>query len=123
MNSIKPIRNDNDLEIALRRLRQLWDHQEGTSEADEFEVLAILVHAYEEEHYPIPPPDPISALRFTMEQKGLRPKDLIPYFGASSRVAEVLAGRRRLTLEMVRRLHDGLGIPYASLLGESQHVA
>lgn len=123
MSAIKPIRNEADLQAALKRLRQLWNAKDGTSEADEFEVLAVLVHAYEQEHYPIPPPDPIEALRFTMEQKGLRSKDLVPYFGASSRVAEVLAGRRRLTLEMVRRLHEGLGIPYASLIGTNQHVA
>ena len=123
MNTIKPIRSEADLQAALNRLRELWDAKDGTSEADEFEVLGVLVHAYEERHHPIPPPDPIEALRFTMEQKGLRSKDLVPYFGASSRVAEVLAGRRRLTVEMVRRLHDGLGIPYASLIGPTKHVA
>jgi HTH-type transcriptional regulator/antitoxin HigA len=123
MSSVKPIRSENDLKEALDRLRTLWNAPDGSEEADEFEVLAVLIESYERQHYPIPPPEPVDAIRFVMEQKGLRPKDLIPFLGASSRVSEVLSGRRSLTVEMVRRLHEGLGIPYDCLVGVSKHVA
>lgn len=88
----------------------------GTPEAGEMEVLTTLIEAYENKRYPVSPPDPIEAIRFRMEQQGLSPADLQPYIGASGRVSEVLNGKRPLSLRMVKRLHEGLRIPYESLL-------
>ncbi len=90
---------------------------EASSEADELEVLATLVEAYEAARFPVAAPDPVEAIRFRMEQAGLRQKDLVPFIGAPSRVSEVLSGSRPLTVEMIRRLHEGLGIPLRSLVG------
>jgi HTH-type transcriptional regulator / antitoxin HigA len=114
---IRPIRNDDDLKVALGRLREIFHAEEGTPEAEELEVLGILVHDYERAHHPIPPPDPIEAIKFMMEQKGLRPADLAPMLGSRSRVTEILNGTRPLTLAMIRRLHAGLGIPVEILVG------
>lgn len=88
----------------------------GTPEAEEMEVLTTLIEAYENKRYPVSPPDPIEAIRFRMEQQGLSPADLQPYIGASGWVSEVLNGKRPLSLRMVKRLHEGLRIPYESLL-------
>lgn len=114
--NIKPIRNDQDLHAALQRLETVFQAQEGTSEADEMEILVTLIEAYENKHYPISAADPVEAIKFRMEQQGLTQKDLEPYIGSSGRVSEVLNRRRRLSLQMVKRLHDGLHIPYESLL-------
>lgn len=113
---IKPIRSDDELQEAFRRLEVIFQAEEGTPEADEMEVLVILIEAYENKHYPIDPPDPIEALKFRMEQQGLTPRDLEVYIGSSGRVSEVLNHKRPLSLRMVKRLHDGLHIPYESLL-------
>ena len=113
---IKPIRNDDDLRASFRRLEQIFQAPEGSPEADEREVLVTLVEAYENRHYPIGPADPIEAIKFRMEQQGLQVKDLEPYIGSSGRVSEVLNRKRPLSLRMIRRLHDGLNIPYESLL-------
>jgi HTH-type transcriptional regulator/antitoxin HigA len=113
---IKPIRNDRDLRAAFKRLDLIFQSAAGTPEAEEMEVLATLIEAYENKHYPISPPDPIEAIKFRMEQQGLSPADLQPYIGASGRVSEVLNGKRPLSLRMVKRLHEGLRIPYESLL-------
>ena len=88
----------------------------GTVEADEMEVLVTLIEVYEQKHYPIISADPIEAIKFRMEQQGLCQKDLEPYIGSSGRVSEVLNRKRRLSLKMIKRLHDGLHIPYESLL-------
>jgi HTH-type transcriptional regulator/antitoxin HigA len=114
--NIKPIRNDVDLREAFRRLEPLYQAQEGSAEADEMEILVTLIEAYENKHYPINSADPIEAIKFRMEQQGLSQKDLEPFIGSSGRVSEVLNRKRRLSLPMVKRLHEGLHIPYESLL-------
>ena len=114
--TIKPIRNERDLRAAFKRLEVIFQAAAGTPQAEEMEVLATLIEAYENRHYPISPPDPVEAIKFRMEQQGLSPADLQPFIGASGRVSEVLNGKRPLSLRMVKRLHDGLRIPYESLL-------
>ena len=114
--TIKPIRSEKDLRAAFKRLDVIFQAPAGTSEADEMEVLVTLIEAYENKHYPISPPDPVEAIKFRMEQQGLSPADLRPYIGASGRVSEVLSRKRPLSLRMVKRLHEGLKIPYESLL-------
>lgn len=114
--NISPIRNDADLHAAFNRLEKVFHAADGTPEADEMEILVTLIEAYEQKHYPIGPADPVDAIKFRMEQQGLTQKDLEPYIGSSGRVSEVLNRKRRLSLSMVKRLHDGLNIPYESLL-------
>lgn len=114
--NVKPIRNDDDLRAAFLRLEAVFQAQEGTPEADEMEVLVTLIEAYENKHYPIGPANPIDAIKFRMEQQGLTPRDLEKYIGPSGRVSEVLSGKRRLSISMIKRLHEGLKIPYESLL-------
>ena len=114
--NIKPIRNDEDLHAAFQRLEAVFQAEAGTPEADEMEVLVTLIEVYENRHYPIQAADPIEAIKFRMEQQGLTPRDLEKYIGPSGRVSEVLNGKRRLSLAMIKRLHDGLRIPYESLL-------
>jgi HTH-type transcriptional regulator/antitoxin HigA len=114
--NIKPIRNDDDLAAALGRMEQLWGAETNTPEGDELEVLALLIEKYEDEHHPMPPSDPIEAIKFRMDQQGLTPRDLEAYIGPSGRVSEVLNRKRPLSLRMIKRLHDGLHIPYESLL-------
>jgi len=114
--NIKPIRNDDALRAAFKRLEPVFQAQEGTPEADEMEILVTLIEAYEHKHYPMVASDPVDAIKFRMEQQRLTPKDLELYIGSSGRVSEVLNRKRRLSLQMVKRLHDGLHIPYESLL-------
>lgn len=114
--NIKPIKNDKDLQAAFKRLEVIYQVQEGSIEADEMEILVTLIEAYENKHYPISAADSIEAIKFRMEQQGLTQKDLEPFIGSSGRVSEVLSGKRGLSLAMVKRLHDGLQIPYESLL-------
>jgi len=114
--NIKPIRSDDDLAAAFERMEQLWGAEIGTPDGDELEVLAVLIEKYEDEHYPMPPSDPIEAIKFRMDQQGLTSRDLEPYIGSSGRVSEVLNRKRKLSLAMIKRLHDGLRIPYESLL-------
>lgn len=114
--NIKPIRNDDDLRAAFKRLEIVYQAQEETPEADEMEILVTLIEAYENKHFPIGAVDPVEAIKFRMEQQGLTQKDLEPFIGSSGRVSEVLNHKRRLSLKMVKRLHDGLHIPYESLL-------
>lgn len=108
---IKPIRTDDDLTAAFKEIERLWSAKDGTPAADRLEVLVTLVEAYEREHYPIDPPDPIEAIKFRLEQQGLGIDALIGVIGARSRVYEVLRGDRPLSLAMIRRLHDKFGIP------------
>jgi HTH-type transcriptional regulator/antitoxin HigA len=114
--TIKPIRTDADLHAAFRRLESIYQAVEGTPAADERDVLVTLIEAYENKHYAFGPADPIEAIKFRMEQQGLTPRDLEPYIGPSGRVSEVLNRKRPLSLRMVKQLHDGLQIPYESLL-------
>lgn len=117
--NIKPIRSDADLQAAFHRLEAIFQAEEGTPEADEMEVLVTLIEAYEEKHYPIAPPDPIEAIKFRMEQQGLTRRDLEAYIGSSGHVSEVLNRKRGLSLRMIKRLHDGLNIPYESLMSQT----
>jgi len=119
MTIIKPIRTEEDYRIALNRVSCFFDNEPVLSQAeqDEFELLVTLLDAYEAKHFPIDPPDPIEAIKFRMEQKNLTIKDLVPSIGKSNRVYEVLTGKRKLTLPMIRRLHHNLGISLESLVG------
>lgn len=107
---VKPIRTEADYNAALKNIEQLWDASYGSSEGDKLDVLATLVEAYENEHYPIPPPDPIDAILHYMESQGLTEHDLEPYIGSRSCVSEILNRQSTLSLEMIRRLHKGFGI-------------
>lgn len=107
---VRPIRTEDDYDAALARIEEIWDAEAGTPESDELDVLSVLVEAYEEEHHPIDPPDPIEAIKFRMEQMGLSRKDLEPFIGHRGRVAEVLNRKRGLSLDMIRNLTEGLGI-------------
>ena len=117
--TIKPIRNDEDLKAVFRRLEAIFQAQEQTAEADERDVLVTLVEAYENEHYDFGPSDPVEAIKFRMEQQGLTARDLERFIGPSGRVSEVLNRKRPLSLRMIKKLHDGLKIPYESLLAEA----
>ena len=116
---IKPIRNDKDLRQAFKRLEEIFQAKPKTPEYDEMEILTTLIEVYENKHYPIGPASPIEAIKFRMEQQGLTPRDLEAYIGKSGRVSEVLNGKRSLSLRMIKNLHDGLHIPYESLLSAS----
>jgi HTH-type transcriptional regulator/antitoxin HigA len=113
---LKPIRNDRELNRALKRIDELWGAKSGTPKGDELDVLMLLVEKYEDEQYAIPASDPIEAIKFLMDQNGLSRKDLEPYIGASGRVSEVLSRKRNLTLAMIKKLHKGLKIPYECLI-------
>ncbi len=113
---VRPIKTQSDYQWALAEVDKLWDAAPGSPRADRLDVLATLIEAYEEEHHAIDPPDPISAIRFRMEQLGLTRRDLEPYIGPRSRVSEILSGSRTLTLPMIRRLNSGLGIPAEVLI-------
>jgi len=114
----KVIKTEADYEAALARLEELLDAAPGTPEGDDFELWATLISAYEEDAFPIDLPDPVAAIRFRMEQVGLKQADLVPYIGSASRVSEILRGKRTLSLSMIRKLHEGLGIPAEVLLQE-----
>ena len=114
--TIKPIRTDDDLRAVFCHLESIFQAAEGTPEADERDVLVTLIEAYENEHYAFGPADPVEAIKFRMEQQGLTARDLEPYIGPSGRVSEVLNRKRPLSLRMVKQLHEGLQIPYESLL-------
>jgi len=113
---LKPIRNDKELDRALERIGELWGAKPGTTRGDELDVLMLIVEKYEEEHFSIPASDPVEAIKFLMEQNDLSRKDLEPYIGARGRVSEVMNKKRNLTLQMIKRLHEGLKIPYESLI-------
>ena len=113
---LKPIRSDRELSRALKRIDELWGTKPNTPKGDELDVLILIVEKYEEEHYAIPASDPIEAIKFLMEQKGLARKDIEPYIGTSGRVSEVLSGKRKLTLSMIKKLHEGLNMPYDCLI-------
>lgn len=107
---IRPIKTKADHRAALKEIERLMDAKPGTPAGDRLEILTTLVERYESEHEPIEPPDPIAALLYYMESRGLTRRDLEPYLGSRARVAEVLNRRRPLTIDMIRKLHNGLGI-------------
>jgi HTH-type transcriptional regulator/antitoxin HigA len=117
---LKPIRTKADYKKAIAEVERLWGTKSGTPEGDRLDVLATLIDAYEAEHYPMDPPDPIEAIRFRMEQQGLSRKDLEPLIGTRTRVAEVLNRKRSLSIAMIRRLHDRLGISAEVLIRPSR---
>ncbi len=107
---IRPIRSEQDYERAIAEVDRHWGAEVGTAEGDRLDVLATLIDAYEAEHYPIDPPDPIEAIKFRMEQQGLTRRDLEDIIGTRTRIAEVLNRKRGLSIGMIRRLHQRLGI-------------
>jgi HTH-type transcriptional regulator/antitoxin HigA len=117
---LKPIRTAADYEKALTEIERLWGAKSGTPRGDRLDVLATLIDAYEAEHYPMDPPDPIEAIKFRMEQQGLTRKDLEPLIGTRTRVAEILNRKRSLSIGMIRRLHARLGISAEVLIRSSK---
>jgi HTH-type transcriptional regulator/antitoxin HigA len=113
---IKVIKTEQDYQKALNRLEVIFDAPVNTPDGDEAEILSILVEKYEEEHYPIEAPDPIEAIKFRMEQMNLKKSDLAGIIGYRSRVSEIFSRKRKLNLQMIRRLHDKLKIPLEALI-------
>ncbi len=113
---IRPIATDDDYEAALAEIKRLWAAEADGPEAQKLEVLAMLAQNYERRREPLPKADPIEAIKFRMDQHGLSRKDLLPIFGTTARISEILSGKRPLTLEMVQKLHFRLGIPLDSLI-------
>ena len=119
MDRLKPIRTKADHKRALAEVERLWGAKSSTPEGDRLDILATLIDAYEDEHYPMDPPDPVEAIKFRMEQQGLTRKDLETMIGTRTRVAEVLNRKRNLSISMIRRLHEGLGISADVLIRSS----
>ena len=115
---LKPIKTEADYKQALERLDEIFDAKLDSNEGDELEILAILIDNYEKEIDRIDLPDPIEAIKFRMEQKGLKQKDLVEIIGFKTRVSEVLNKKRKLTLDMIRKLHEHLSIPTDVLIRE-----
>ena len=113
---LKPIKNANDYDEAIQRLELIFDAKPGTPEGDELEILSILIDQYEKDHFPIDLPDPIEAVKYRMEQLNMKQKDLANTIGFKSRVSEVLNKKRKLTLDMIRKLHEQLNIPTSILI-------
>ena len=120
MSTPKVIKTEDAYESALARIEEIFDAKPGTPEFDEMELLIALVEKYEDANYSIEAPDPISAIKFRMEQQGLKNKDLIPFIGSKSKVSEVLSGKRELSINMIRKLHEGLGIPAEVLIQDTK---
>lgn len=115
---IAPIRNNKDYQNALKRLEEIFDAKKGSEEGDELEILSILIDKYENERFPIGLPDPIEAIKFRMEQMGMKPKDLAKVVGYKSRVSEILNKKRKLSLSMIRKINETLLIPTEVLVQE-----
>lgn len=118
------IKDKNSYDLAMNRLLELADTDlvEDSAELDEFELLSLLIGHYEENHYQMDKPNPVEAIKFRMDQMGLNQVDMRQYLGSASKVSEVLSGKRKLSLSMIRRLHDGLGIPADILIQDSENV-
>jgi HTH-type transcriptional regulator/antitoxin HigA len=123
MTPLKPIRSERDYDAALKELERLWGARPGTPRGDRLDILATLIEAYEDNRYPMDPPDPIAAIKFRMEQQGLSRKDLEGVIGTRTRVAEVLNRRRGLSIAMIRRLNKSLGIPADILIRPTMKAA
>lgn len=119
---LKPIRNEADYEAALDTVAALWGAPTGTPEGDQLDVLATLIDVYEAKHHAMDPPDPVEAIKFRMEQQGMTRKDLEDIIGTRTRIAEVLNRKRSLSIGMIRRLHDRLGISAEVLIQPSREV-
>jgi HTH-type transcriptional regulator / antitoxin HigA len=119
---VRPIRTEEDHDAAVARIAELMGSAPGTPTGDELDVLATLVDAWETKHHPMDPPDPIMAIQFRMEQQGLTRSDLQPMIGSRARVSEILTGKRKLTIDMIRRVRSGLGIS-ADLLIDTRPAA
>ena len=120
---VRPIRTKRDYEAVLKEVERLWGAKLGTRDGDRLDVLATLLDAYEAEHYPMDPPDPIEAIKFRMEQQGRTRRDLEEIIGTRTRIAEVLNRRRGLSIAMIRRLHERLGISAEVLIRPSRKTA
>jgi HTH-type transcriptional regulator/antitoxin HigA len=118
--NIRPIKTKADYRAALKEIEALMSAERGTPQGERLDVLVTLVEAYERKHYPLDLPDPVEAIKFRMEQKGMTPRDLVPMIGQINRVYEILSRRRPLTLAMIQRLHRELGIPAESLIKQSE---
>ena len=116
--NIKLIKTEEDYQEALARLDVIFDAPLDSPDGDEADILSILIEKYEDEHYPIGPPDPIEAIKFRMEQMGMKKSDMAEILGYKSRVSEILNKKRKLTLDMIRRLHEKLNIPYETLIAD-----
>lgn len=116
---IKPICSETDYDNTVQRVRELLNKEKNAEEKNELDVLKILLEKYERDHYFIEFPDPIDAIKFRMEQQGLTQKDMIRYIGSQSKVSEILNHKRKLSINMVRALHKGLGIPAEVLLQDA----
>lgn len=114
--NIKPIKTKKDYQAAIKRIEELWGSKDNTPKGDEFEVLFTLVESYEDKHYPILSPNPIEAIKFRLEQGEVDEKELTKILGGRSRKSEILSGRRKLSLNMIRALHTKLNIPAESLI-------
>ncbi len=123
MADVKPIRSKRDYEASLAEIERLWGAKAGTPKGDRLDVLATLIDAYESQHYPMDPPDPIEAIKFRMEQQGLTRRDLEQIIGTRTRIAEILNRRRGLSIAMIRRLHERLGISAEVLIRPSRRDA
>ncbi|MDP1964097.1 MAG: transcriptional regulator [Reyranella sp.] len=121
--NITPIKNQRDYRRALKDIEGLMMAKRGTPDGDRLDVLVTLVEAWEAKHYPLDLPDPVEAIKYHLDQSGLAPRDLIPFIGSRNRVYEVLNRKRPLTLKMIWRLHDELGIPAESLIKTGQDQA
>lgn len=120
---INPIRNEDDYKNTLKEIELLWESPIGTPEGDRLDVLVTLVEAYETEHYPIPViDDPVGVLEYYLDSKGLSRSDLLPYIGHKERISDIFKHKRQLSIEMIRRLHEGLNIPADLLIGKSKKV-
>ena len=122
-DEVRPIRSKRDHAEALKAVERLWGAKAGTRDGDRLDVLVTLIEAYEEEHYPIDPPDPIEAIKFRMEQQGQTRRDLEEIIGTRTRIAEVLNRKRGLSIAMIRRLNERLGIPAEVLIRPSRKTA
>ena len=120
---MKPIRTEVDYETALEEVAALWGAASGTPRGDRLDVLATLIDVYEAKHHAMDPPDPVEAIKFRMEQQGMTRKDLEDIIGTRTRIAEVLNRKRSLSIGMIRRLHDQLGISAEILIQPSRKVA
>lgn len=121
--AIKPIRNDTDHAAALSRIEALWNSEPGTPEDDEFDVLSVLISDYENNRWPILPPDPVEAIRFHMEQNGFGQKALAKILGSDSRASEILNRRRNLSMENIKAIHKAWHIPLEALFQLEEKVA